>query len=82
MQNKPNLLDSQMNVSSVLTKDYGNVHLCKGWKNKANQSQTEPTSKPALSAPKIPPISPFFSNSGEGQGPWNAGARLLFSVMV
>ncbi|GAJ17895.1 unnamed protein product, partial [marine sediment metagenome] len=26
-QNKPNLLDAQMNISSVLTKDYENVPL-------------------------------------------------------
>ena len=40
MQNKANLLDSQMNVSSVLTKDYENEHLRRGWKNKAKQTQS------------------------------------------
>ncbi len=28
MQNKPNLLDAQMNVNTVITKDYENEHLC------------------------------------------------------
>ncbi len=39
LQNKPNLLNAQMNVNTVLTKDYENVHLHKGWKNKAKQTQ-------------------------------------------
>jgi len=39
MQNKANLLDSLMNVTSVLTKDYENVRLHGRWKNKANQTQ-------------------------------------------
>ena len=36
MQNKPNLLDAQMNVNKVLTKDYGNETLGGSGKNKAN----------------------------------------------
>lgn len=39
MQNKPNLLNAQMNVNKVLTKDYENVRLHRRRKNKANQSQ-------------------------------------------
>jgi len=39
MQNKPNLLDAQMNISSSLVKTYEN-NLCSGLhENKANQSQ-------------------------------------------
>jgi len=38
-QNKPNLLDAQMNISSVLTKDYENVPLCRRGENKPNQTQ-------------------------------------------
>ncbi len=34
-QYKPNLLNAQMNVNKVLTKDYENVRLHKGFKNKA-----------------------------------------------
>jgi len=41
MQNKPNLLNAQMNVSSALTKDYENERLCRRWKNKA---KTKPIS--------------------------------------
>jgi hypothetical protein len=39
MQNKANLLDTQINVSSILTKDYENARLYKREKNKPNQSQ-------------------------------------------
>ena len=35
MQNKANLLDAQINVSSVLTKYYVNLHLRSRFKNKA-----------------------------------------------
>ena len=40
-QNKPNLLDAQMNISSVLTKDYENERLCRRGENKPNQTQSE-----------------------------------------
>ena len=39
MQNKPNLLDAQMNASSVITKYYENVRFSKLRQNKPNQSQ-------------------------------------------
>jgi hypothetical protein len=39
MQNKPNLLNVQMNVTIVLTKHYENKRLCKIEKK---QSQTKP----------------------------------------
>jgi len=39
MQNKPNLLDTQMNVSSALTKYYENKRLCRCGENKPNQTQ-------------------------------------------
>ncbi len=38
-QNKANLLDAQMNISSVLTKDYENERLCRLRENKPNQTQ-------------------------------------------
>ncbi len=40
MQNKPNLLDSQMNVSSVLAKDYENKRLSGGGENKPKTNPT------------------------------------------
>jgi hypothetical protein len=59
MQNKPNLPDSQINVSKVLTKDYENDNAFRPHENKAKtnpkQTQSKPISKPALSAPKRPP---------------------------
>jgi hypothetical protein len=54
MQNKPNLLNAQMNANKVLTKDYENVHLHRGFKK---QTQSNP----------IPQKSPFFHNSGYPQ---------------
>jgi len=44
MQNKPNLLNAQINVSSFITKDYENVHLLGHRKNKAKQTQSNPIS--------------------------------------
>ena len=48
MQNKANLLDAQINVSSVLTKDYENDNAFRPHENKANQTQfqTQPLSAP------------------------------------
>jgi len=40
MQNKANLLDAQMNISSVLTKDYENERPCRRRENKPNQTQS------------------------------------------
>jgi len=42
MQNKANLLDAQMNISSVLTKDYENKPLRRRRENKPNQTQFPP----------------------------------------
>jgi hypothetical protein len=42
MQNKPNLLDAQMNVSSVLTKDYENIPLRRRGQNKPNTNPIKP----------------------------------------
>jgi hypothetical protein len=41
MQNKANLLDTQINVSSVKTKDYENKRLCSRGEK---QTQTKPIS--------------------------------------
>ncbi len=60
MQNKANLLNSRMNVSPVLTKDYENKCLRRAFKNKAKQTQSNPISNPALSAPKNTPNFPVF----------------------
>ncbi len=38
-QNEPNLLNAQMNISSILTKDYENVPLRRRGENKPNQTQ-------------------------------------------
>ncbi len=47
MQNKPNLLNAQMNVNTVTTKDYENKWLCTRGQNKPKtkpkQTQSNPT---------------------------------------
>ncbi len=42
MQNKPNLRNDEMNVSSFITKDYENRTLSERGKNKPNQTQLKP----------------------------------------
>ena len=42
MQNKPNLLDAQMNVTKVLTRDYENISNWKLGENKANTKPIKP----------------------------------------
>jgi len=42
MQNKPNLLDAQMNVSSILTRDYENKHNWTLGENKPNSNPIKP----------------------------------------
>ena len=39
MQNKANFRKAQMNVSSIITKDYESKPACRGRENKPNQSQ-------------------------------------------
>jgi hypothetical protein len=52
MQNKPNLLDTQMNVSPVLTRDYVNLHLCSRFKNKAKTKPKQTQTKPNYEKPE------------------------------
>ncbi len=46
MQNKANLLNTQMNVNKVLTKDYENVRLHRRGKNKPNSNPIQTQSNP------------------------------------
>ena len=46
MQNKANLLDSQMNVNCVITRDYENMLPFSRRQNKPNQTQFQSQSKP------------------------------------
>ena len=46
MQNKPNFLDAQINVTSFIAKDYENVHLLGPRKTKPIQSQFKANSNP------------------------------------
>jgi len=54
MQNKANLLNAQINVNTVLTKDYENVRLCRGAENKAKTNPKQTQSNPIK--PKTNPI--------------------------
>jgi hypothetical protein len=63
MQNKPNLLDAQMNVSSVKTMNYEQITMNNANKNKANQTQPNPITNGA----KPPKISHFPQNSPSTQ---------------
>jgi len=46
MQNKPNLLNAQMNVTSFITKYYENKRLCRCVKTNPIQTQYEPNTNP------------------------------------
>jgi len=46
MQNKPNLLDAQMNVTSLITVDYENIANWKLGENKPNSKPIQSQSKP------------------------------------
>ncbi len=63
MQNKPNLLNAQMNVCSAITMDYVNIRLRSRFKNKAKQSQFKANSNPikanqSQNEPNTNPIKP------------------------
>jgi len=63
MQNKPNLLNAQMNVTSFITKDYENKRLADAAKTNPIQSQSKPISTPKASfrpqnKPNSNPIKP------------------------
>ena len=47
MQSKPNLLDGQMNVSSILTKDYENISNWTFGQSKPNSNPIKPNSRKA-----------------------------------
>ncbi len=66
MQNKPNLLDAQMNINKVLTKGYENKRLCRRRGNKPNSkpiyAQTNPNqSQFQYQICKTNPIKPNLS---------------------
>ncbi len=53
MQNKPNFPNAQINVNSVLTIDYVNIRLRRHFKNKANQSQSNPIQSQFQTSPAL-----------------------------
>ncbi len=53
MQNKPNLLDALMNITSFYTVDYENKRLCRCVKTNPIQTQYEPKTNPIPEMPKM-----------------------------
>jgi len=53
MQNKPNFRKSQMNASSLLTKDYENKRLCRCVKTNPIQTQYKANTNPIPERPKM-----------------------------
>jgi hypothetical protein len=53
LQNKPNFLRSQMNVSNIITTNYQKFIPLVGYKNKPNQTQFKPKTKPIFQKSKI-----------------------------
>ncbi len=52
MQNKPNLLDAQMNVNPYNTKEYNNETAFRRGKNKPNSNPIQTQSNPISKMPK------------------------------
>ena len=52
MQNKPNLLNSQMNVTSLITVDYGNIANWTLGENKPNSKPIKPNTNPIPERPE------------------------------
>jgi len=52
MQNKPNLLNAQMNVNTVITKDYENERLRTRRKNKPKTNPIKAKTNPISEKPK------------------------------
>ena len=86
MQNKPNLLNAQMNVNTVKTKDYENERPCRRGKNKAKtnpiQSQSKPISKgiPYCSAASCGSPTKTFEGRGRRVGGCCQVSRLANSL--
>jgi hypothetical protein len=55
MQNKPNFLETQMNINPDMTKHYGNFHLLGRRKNKANSNPIKPNFTNYLLQEKLMP---------------------------
>jgi hypothetical protein len=53
MQNKPNLLNAQMNVNTVVTKDYEKTGLSDKGKTNPIQTQYKPKTNPIPERPKM-----------------------------
>jgi len=64
MQNKPNFLNTQMNIKPLMTKHYDNFHLLGRCKNKPNSNPIKPKTKPnqAKTKPNQTQNKPDFTN--------------------
>jgi hypothetical protein len=69
IQNKPNLLNTQMNVNSVLTEDYENEIALSLQKNKPKQSQTNSQRNEDSTCISRPIVLYFFLYNAVDEGP-------------
>ena len=75
-QNKPNLLDAQMNISSVLTKDYENETDWTFGENKPNTKPIQTQSNP-ISPPHAAKQTQFKPNQTQFRRQKNAAEMLI-----
>ena len=75
MQNKANLLDAQMNVNLVYTKDYENIANWKLGENKPNSKPIKPNTNPKQTQFAECPNERKLSNNNEL---WTINYELLF----
>ncbi len=68
MQNKPNFLDAQMNISSILTTDYENKH---NW----TLGQNKPNSNPIKACPERSRMGQFPKRPNECKLTYNKGLQ-------
>ena len=74
MQNKPNLLDAQMNVSSILTKAYENKWQRRVRKNKPNTNPIQTQTNPISEKPKMN-LNFYSTKDYENKPPLRAPAK-------
>jgi hypothetical protein len=84
MQNKPNLLDTQMNVSPVKTKNYEQLTMNYANKNKPNSNPIKPKTNPkqTQNKPKTNPIKPNSNPIKPNSLYFSGGGYGIFSVLI
>ena len=76
MQNKPNLLNAEMNVNKVLTKDYDKMDTWWSGKNKPNSNPIQTQNKPNFKGKRM--LDNVECPNPEYDKPFNKHASQLF----